>query len=147
MYYVLGTTVFMGGLAYGAVPAYRLFCEVLYSILCHLLQATAYGGTTQVADDLDKIEKMTKVANRLIRVQFNADLSSSMQWRFKPLQDELWVHPGETALAFYSAYNPSDKPIVGISSYNLVPYQAAYYFTKIQCFCFEEQILNPGEQV
>ncbi|VDM73019.1 unnamed protein product [Strongylus vulgaris] len=59
----------------------------------------------------------------------------------------MYVHPGETALAFYTARNPTDRPIVGISSYNLTPFQAAYYFNKIQCFCFEEQILNPGEQV
>jgi len=57
------------------------------------------------------------------------------------------VHPGETALAFYSALNPSQRPIVGISSYNVVPYEAGQYFTKIQCFCFEEQLLNAGEQV
>jgi cytochrome c oxidase assembly protein subunit 11 len=111
---------------------------------------------------MEKISKMEKVQERIIRVQFNADVPSSMQWHFKPLQHEIYVHPGETALAFYtgellanvfpllllfSAKNPTDKPIVGISSYNLTPFSAAYYFNKIQCFCFEEQILNPGEEV
>ncbi|KAI6197407.1 hypothetical protein M3Y94_01220300 [Aphelenchoides besseyi] len=86
---------------------------------------------------------MDTVKGRLIRVQFNADVPSSMRWNFKPLQHEIYVHPGETALAFFSAKNPTDKPIVGISSYNLTPFNAAYYFNKIQCFCFEEQILNP----
>ncbi|PIO65913.1 cytochrome C oxidase assembly protein CtaG domain protein [Teladorsagia circumcincta] len=101
----------------------------------------------EVADDFEKIARMKKVEDRLIRVQFNSDTPSSMQWEFKPQQHEMYVHPGETALAFYTAKNPTDRPIVGISSYNLTPFQAAYYFNKIQCFCFEEQILNPGEQV
>uniref|UniRef100_A0A915Q009 Cytochrome c oxidase assembly protein COX11, mitochondrial n=1 Tax=Setaria digitata TaxID=48799 RepID=A0A915Q009_9BILA len=88
-----------------------------------------------IADDMERIASMEKIKSRLIRVSFNADLHSAMKWQFKPLQKEIYVHPGETALVFYSAYNPTDKPI------------AAYYFNKIQCFCFEDQILNPGEQV
>jgi cytochrome c oxidase assembly protein subunit 11 len=136
MYYVVSIGVVAIGLTFAAIPAYRIFCE-----------STSFGGLTQVAKDFDKIENMAKVEERLIRVQFNADVPSSMQWNFKPLQHEIWVHPGETALAFYTAKNPTDKPIVGISSYNLTPFQAAYYFNKIQCFCFEEQILNPGEEV
>uniref|UniRef100_A0A7E4V0Z8 Cytochrome c oxidase assembly protein COX11, mitochondrial n=1 Tax=Panagrellus redivivus TaxID=6233 RepID=A0A7E4V0Z8_PANRE len=136
MYYVISIGVVAIGLTFAAIPAYRIFCE-----------ATAFGGTTQIAKDFDKIENMSRVEDRLIKVQFNADVPSSMQWNFKPLQDEIYVHPGETALAFYTAKNPTDKPIVGISSYNLTPFQAAYYFNKIQCFCFEEQILNPGEEV
>ncbi|CAD5208886.1 unnamed protein product [Bursaphelenchus xylophilus] len=136
MYYVLSIGVVAIGLTFAAIPLYRMFCE-----------ATSFGGLTQVAKDFDKIEKMNEVKDRLIKVQFNADVPSSMQWNFKPLQKEIYVHPGETALAFYSAKNPTDRPIVGISSYNLTPFQAAYYFNKIQCFCFEEQILNPGEEV
>ncbi|KAI6194832.1 Cytochrome c oxidase assembly protein COX11, mitochondrial [Aphelenchoides besseyi] len=136
MFYVVSIGVIAIGLTFAAIPAYRMFCE-----------ATSFGGLTQVAKDFDKIEKMEKVKGRLIRVQFNADVPSSMRWNFKPLQHEIYVHPGETALAFFSAKNPTDKPIVGISSYNLTPFNAAYYFNKIQCFCFEEQILNPGEEV
>uniref|UniRef100_A0AC35TFJ0 Cytochrome c oxidase assembly protein COX11, mitochondrial n=1 Tax=Rhabditophanes sp. KR3021 TaxID=114890 RepID=A0AC35TFJ0_9BILA len=136
MYYVLSLGVVFVGLSFAAIPAYRIFCE-----------STSFGGVTQVASDFEKIQKMEKVKDRLIRVQFNADVPSSMRWNFKPLQNEIFVHPGETALAFYTAKNPTPKPIVGISSYNLTPFQAAYYFTKIQCFCFEEQILNPGEEV
>lgn len=59
----------------------------------------------------------------------------------------LQVLPGETALAFYTAFNPTDKPVVGISTYNVIPFEAGQYFNKIQCFCFEEQMLNPKEQV
>lgn len=70
-----------------------------------------------------------------------------MRWNFKPQQLELDVVPGETALAFYTAVNPSDAPIIGISTYNVVPFEAGQYFNKIQCFCFEEQMLNPHEQV
>uniref|UniRef100_A0A0N4ZKE4 Cytochrome c oxidase assembly protein COX11, mitochondrial n=1 Tax=Parastrongyloides trichosuri TaxID=131310 RepID=A0A0N4ZKE4_PARTI len=136
MYYVLSLGVLFVGLSFAAIPLYRIFCE-----------STSFGGTTQVAKDFEKIKNMEKVKDRLIKVKFNADVPSSMRWNFKPLQNELYVHPGETALAFYTAKNPTDKPIVGISSYNLTPYQAAYYFNKIQCFCFEEQILNPGEEV
>ncbi|KAK0427571.1 hypothetical protein QR680_010301 [Steinernema hermaphroditum] len=136
LYYIISIGVIAVGVTFAAIPAYRIFCE-----------STSFGGLTQVAKDFDKIEKMKTVEDRLIRVQFNADIPSSMQWKFKPLQHEIYVHPGETALAFYTATNPTDKPIIGISSYNLTPFQAAYYFNKIQCFCFEEQILNPGETV
>uniref|UniRef100_A0A1I8AAH0 Cytochrome c oxidase assembly protein COX11, mitochondrial n=1 Tax=Steinernema glaseri TaxID=37863 RepID=A0A1I8AAH0_9BILA len=136
LYYIISIGVIAIGVTFAAIPAYRIFCE-----------STSFGGLTQVAKDFDKIEKMNAVEDRLIRVQFNADIPSSMQWKFKPLQHEIYVHPGETALAFYTATNPTDKPIIGISSYNLTPFQAAYYFNKIQCFCFEEQILNPGETV
>ncbi|KAJ1351669.1 hypothetical protein KIN20_007780 [Parelaphostrongylus tenuis] len=136
MYYVVSVGVVAIGVTFAAIPAYRIFCE-----------RTSFGGLTQVAKDFEKIANMKKVEDRLIRVQFNSDVPSSMRWEFKPQQHEIYVHPGETALAFYTAKNPTDRPIIGISSYNLTPFQAAYYFNKIQCFCFEEQILNPGEQV
>ncbi|VDL83564.1 unnamed protein product [Nippostrongylus brasiliensis] len=136
MYYVVSLGVVAIGFTFAAIPAYRIFCE-----------QTSFGGLTQIAKDFEKIAKMEKVEDRLIRVQFNSDVPSSMQWEFRPQQHEMYVHPGETALAFYTAKNPTDRPIVGISSYNLTPFQAAYYFNKIQCFCFEEQILNPGETV
>ncbi|KAI1722239.1 cytochrome c oxidase assembly protein ctaG/Cox11 domain-containing protein [Ditylenchus destructor] len=126
----------MTGISFAAVPLYRMFCE-----------ATGSLGTTQVSEDLERIEKMEKVKNRLIQVSFNSDTASTMKWQFKPQQKEIYVHPGETALVFFTAKNPTNKPIIGISSYNLTPFQAAFYFNKIQCFCFEEQILNPGEEV
>lgn len=135
-YYVMSLVIVAIGCTFAAIPAYRIFCE-----------QTSFGGLTQVAKDFDKIANMKKCEDRLIRVQFNSDVPSSMRWEFKPQQHEIYVHPGETALAFYTARNPTNKPIIGISSYNLTPFQAAYYFNKIQCFCFEEQILNPGEQV
>ncbi|KAL3107776.1 hypothetical protein niasHT_018099 [Heterodera trifolii] len=132
----LGWVFIMVGVTFAALPLYRMFCE-----------STGFGGTTNVAKALEHIEQMNTVPERLIRVRFNADVNSSMQWKFKPVQNEIYVNPGETALAFFTAENPSDRPIVGISTYNLTPFQAAYYFNKIQCFCFDEQILRPGETV
>uniref|UniRef100_A0A1I8AXB5 Cytochrome c oxidase assembly protein COX11, mitochondrial n=1 Tax=Meloidogyne hapla TaxID=6305 RepID=A0A1I8AXB5_MELHA len=126
----------MLGLSFAFIPFFKILCET-----------TSFTGITQIAENLDKIVNMERVDDCLICVQFNADVPSSMQWKFKPLQDEIYVSPGETALAFFTAYNPTNKPIVGISTYNLSPFQAAYYFNKIQCFCFDEQILNPGEEV
>ncbi|KAL3084873.1 hypothetical protein niasHT_034509 [Heterodera trifolii] len=116
----LGWVFIMVGVTFAALPLYRMFCE-----------STGFGGTTNVAKALEHIEQMNTVPERLIRVRFNADVNSSMQWKFKPVQNEIYVNPGETALAFFTAENPSDRPIVGISTYNLTPFQAAYYFNKV----------------
>ncbi|XP_057224878.1 cytochrome c oxidase assembly protein COX11, mitochondrial [Malurus melanocephalus] len=110
-------------------------------------QATGLGGTLGEGRDAERIERMEPVRNRRIRVTFNADTHASIQWNFRPQQSEIYVVPGETALAFYKAKNPTDKPIIGISTYNVVPFEAGQYFNKIQCFCFEEQRLNPQEEV
>ncbi|KAI1232419.1 hypothetical protein IHE44_0006879, partial [Lamprotornis superbus] len=109
--------------------------------------ATGLGGTTGAGRSAERIERMEPVRERRIRVTFNADTHASIQWNFKPQQSEIYVVPGETALAFYKAKNPTDKPIIGISTYNVVPFEAGQYFNKIQCFCFEEQRLNPQEEV
>ncbi|XP_053675100.1 cytochrome c oxidase assembly protein COX11, mitochondrial [Anopheles nili] len=136
VYYVAAAGVLTVGLSYAAVPLYRMFC-----------QAYSYGGTTSQGHDAEKVEKMHKVKDRIIKVKFNADIGASMRWNFKPHQTEIKVVPGETALAFYSARNPTNQPVVGISTYNVVPFEAGAYFNKIQCFCFEEQQLNPHEEV
>ncbi|CAD6227512.1 GSCOCG00001195001-RA-CDS [Cotesia congregata] len=133
-HYLTALGVVSVGLAYAAVPLYRVFC-----------QATSYGGT--VGHDASMVDSMKPVRDREIRVVFTADTAAAMTWNFKPQQKEIKVVPGETALAFYTATNPTDKPIVGISTYNVVPFEAGQYFNKIQCFCFEEQQLNPHEQV
>lgn len=90
---------------------------------------------------------MTSVKNKAIKVRFNADTAASMQWNFKPQQTEITIVPGETALAFYTATNPTNEQVIGISTYNVIPFEVGQYFNKIQCFCFEEQMLNPHEQV
>ncbi|KAK3409509.1 hypothetical protein EUGRSUZ_J01628 [Eucalyptus grandis] len=126
--------------SYAAVPLYRRFC-----------QATGYGGTIQRRETVE--EKIARhandgtVATREIAVQFNADVADGMPWKFTPTQREVRVKPGESALAFYTAENRSSTPITGVSTYNVTPMKAAVYFNKIQCFCFEEQRLLPGEQI
>ncbi|CAN8003272.1 unnamed protein product [Ixodes hexagonus] len=134
--YVSSLAVVVGGLSYAAVPLYRLFC-----------QSTGRGGRAFADESTEKIEKMQKVGHRLIRINFAADTGSGMRWNFKPRQSDVKVAPGETVLAFYTAKNPGDQPIDGIATYNIVPYEAGKYFNKIQCFCFEEQRLNPHEEV
>lgn len=91
---------------------------------------------------------MTPVANaRPITVRFSANTSDSLQWKFAPQQREVRVVPGETALAFYTAINLTDEPIVGVATYNVAPAKAGLYFNKIQCFCFDQQRLKPNEEV
>lgn len=135
VYYIAGVGILCVGMSYAAVPLYRIFC-----------QAYSYGGTTGVGNS-SVIENMKKLEDRLIKIKFNADTASSMRWNFKPQQSEITVIPGETALAFYKARNPTDHPVTGISTYNVLPFEAGQYFNKIQCFCFEEQLLNPREEV
>lgn len=120
---------------YAAVPLYRIYC-----------QSTGKGGQA-FADATDKVETMKPDKQRPIRIKFEADTGSMMAWNFKPLQSELIVVPGETALAFYSASNPRPKPVIGVATYSVQPYEAGLYLNKIQCFCFEEQRLNPNERV
>ena len=87
------------------------------------------------------------VLDRTIKVRFDASLERDMPWEFKPMQRQMEIKIGETGLAFYEAYNPYDRPIAGSASYNVTPYEAGAFFTKIDCFCFEEQVLQPGERV
>ncbi|KAG8129379.1 hypothetical protein E2320_016079 [Naja naja] len=134
--YLAAGVVGMAGLSYAAVPLYRLYC-----------QATGLGGSALDGHSSEQIETMEPVKDRIIKVMFNSDVHSSLQWNFKPQQTEVYVVPGETALAFYKAKNPTDRPIIGISTYNVLPPEAGQYFNKIQCFCFEEQRLNPHEEV
>lgn len=137
LYYFTGLGVLTVGLSYAAVPLYRLFCA-----------SYSYGGTTGTdGHDSEKVENMQRVADRIIKIKFNADIGASMRWNFKPQQYEIKVAPGETALAFYKAKNPTDQPVIGVSTYNVIPFEAGAYFNKIQCFCFEEQQLNPHEEV
>ncbi|KAL0783769.1 hypothetical protein Bca101_000014 [Brassica carinata] len=143
LYYLTAVVFGMVGLTYAAVPLYRTFC-----------QATGYGGTVQRKENLapslkggvkGPIHKPSSFWE--IVVQFNADVADGMQWKFTPTQREVRVKPGESALAFYTAENKSSAPITGVSTYNVTPMKAGVYFNKIQCFCFEEQRLLPGEQI
>lgn len=121
----------MGGLAWASVPFYDWFCRV-----------TGFGGTTGVSDVASD-----EILDQTIKIRFDASLERNMPWEFKPVVREMELRIGETGLAFYEAYNPTDRPVAGSASYNVAPYEAGGFFSKIQCFCFEEQILAPGERV
>lgn len=121
----------MGGLAWASVPFYDWFCRV-----------TGFGGTTGISTVASD-----EILEQTIKVRFDASLHSDMNWEFKPEVREMEIRIGETGLAFYEAHNPTSKPIAGQASYNVTPYQAGYFFNKIDCFCFEEQVLQPGETV
>lgn len=126
-----GVAVFMVGMAYAAVPLYDLFCRV-----------TGFGGTTQVADG-----GAEKVLDREVTIRFDASTVSGMPWEFKPAQTHTKLKIGETGLAFYEAYNPTDRPVTGSATFNVTPFSVGSYFVKIDCFCFTEQTLQPGERV
>ena len=120
----------MGGLTYAAVPLYRLFCQV-----------TGFGGTTQIADSAP-----TAISERVITVRFNADTAGGIPWQFRPLEREMRVHLGEIAIAYYEAENLSEETVVGSATFNVTPFKTGPYFSKVQCFCFTEQTLAPGER-
>ncbi|MEM9629313.1 MAG: cytochrome c oxidase assembly protein [Pseudomonadota bacterium] len=130
-YSAFGVILFMIGLTAASVPLYRLFCQV-----------TGYGGTTQVAE-----EAVPEALEETIRVRFDASIGDELPWRFQPAQREIEVRIGEENLAFYRAANTSDHPVVGTSTFNVTPHKAGPYFSKIACFCFQEQVLQPGEEV
>ena len=127
----VGVVVGMGSLAWASVPLYDWFCRV-----------TGYGGETGVA-----AAASDTVLDQTIRVRFDASLERGMPWTFRPEQREMEIRIGETGLAFYEATNPLDHPVAGSASYNVAPFEAGGFFTKIDCFCFEEQVLGPGETV
>ena len=134
--YLVSVAVAGVGITYASVPLYKMFC-----------QATGFGGETMTAT-MEQAAKMVPVADAdPITVTFVAQTSDSMPWKFKPQQRSVSVVPGETALAFYKATNPTDKPIIGVSTYNVTPLKAGVHFHKIQCFCFDEQRLGPNEEV
>ncbi|SLN54617.1 Cytochrome c oxidase assembly protein CtaG [Falsiruegeria litorea R37] len=127
----VSVVVLMGGLAWASVPFYDWFCRV-----------TGFGGVTGVAET-----GSDTILDQTIKVRFDASKDRDMPWEFKPVERTMEVRIGETGLAFYEAYNPTDRPVAGQASYNVTPYAAGGYFDKIQCFCFEEQVLQPGERV
>ena len=127
---LLGVALMMLSLSFAAVPFYNWFCKV-----------TGYAGTVSVATaGADEILEQTLI------IRFDASLEAGMPWEFKPQQHQMVVRIGETNLAFYEAYNPTDRVVAGTASYNVMPDQSGGYFTKIDCFCFTEQVLKPGER-
>ncbi|MGI9511863.1 MAG: cytochrome c oxidase assembly protein [Anderseniella sp.] len=121
----------MVGVAYAAVPLYQIFCQV-----------TGFGGTTQRADASPE-----KPLDQKITVTFDANVNSSLSWEFTPVQHSQTIRIGEQKLAFYKAKNTTSRPLTGTATFNVTPVGAGVYFSKIECFCFTEQTLQPGQSV
>lgn len=126
-----GVVVAMVGMAYAAVPLYEIFCRV-----------TGYGGTTQVA-----ATGADRVLDRRMTVRFDANVNPALSWKFAPARRAMTLKVGETGLAFYQATNTGTETLVGTATFNVTPDKAGLYFSKIDCFCFTEQVLRPGETV
>ena len=123
----------MIGLAFASVPLYRIFCQV-----------TGFGGTTM---RVDESAVPTQAAGKIVSVRFDANTSSALPWQFHPEKPTDKAAIGARKMAFYTAKNLSDKPVTGTATFNVTPTQAGQYFSKVQCFCFTEQTLQPGEEV
>lgn len=128
---LVGVAVTMASLSFAAVPFYKWFCQV-----------TGFAGTTSVAASAPETQSAETVL-----VRFDASVDASMPWKFKPLQHEMTLKIGETGLAFFEAHNPTNRVVAGQASYNVYPYTAGAYFDKIACFCFDLQVLQPGETI
>ena len=121
----------MVGLSFASVPLYRLFCQV-----------TGFGGTTQRAEAAP-----AQALGQTVSVRFDANTSGKLKWAFHPLQGSVKVKFGEQSMAYYEAVNRSEETLTGTAVFNVAPPQAGAYFNKIQCFCFTEQTLKPGERI
>jgi cytochrome c oxidase assembly protein subunit 11 len=128
---LVGVVAGMTGLAYASVPLYRIFCEV-----------TGFDGTPQRASAAP-----TEISDRVVRVTFTADVAGGLGWKFQPMQRNLELKIGENKLAYYVAENLESKPVTGRATFNVSPDMFGAYFTKIECFCFTEQTLKPGQSV
>lgn len=129
LFLCLAVIAFMVGLVSVSVPLYRWFCQV-----------TGYGGTTQISESVPQ-----KIFEREVEILFTANTHRDMPWEFRPEKNKIVVKVGENRLAFYHAHNPTDKTITGTASFNVVPDKAGVYFSKIDCFCFREQVLAPDQ--
>jgi cytochrome c oxidase assembly protein subunit 11 len=121
----------MVGAAYAASPLYRLFCKV-----------TGYGGTTQVATT-----SADSVLDRTIKIRLDANVSNGLNWKFQPEKPVISIKIGETVTIFYHVENRGDTDSVGVATYNVQPDLAGSYFDKLQCFCFSNLPLKPGESL
>ena len=124
---LVAVVVGMVGLSFASVPLYRLFCQI-----------TGFGGTPNIATAPDRV----KASERTIAVRFDANVNPALPWAFRPEQLEVRVRLGEPTLAFYKAVNQSDRAVTGTATFNVTPYKAGNYFSKIECFCFTEQRLE-----
>lgn len=129
----------MFGLGFASVPLYRMFC-----------QATGFGGTTMRGTEaqLAAIAAGGRAGTgRAISIRFDSNIAQGMPWTFQPEQRTETVRVGQKTMAIFLARNMSDKPVTGRATFNVTPDQSGAYFAKIQCFCFTEQTLQPGQEV
>ena len=129
---IIAFVFLMIGLSYASVPLYDLFCRV-----------TGYGGTTQKSS----LAPGSQGNYKNIQIRFDANVNNNLNWEFLAPKDEILVQPGVERIIYYTAKNLSDKTIVGTATYNVSPPKAGSVFMKIDCFCFVEQALKPGEEV
>ena len=127
----VGLVAAMLGLAWASVPLYRLFCQV-----------TGFGGTTMRA-----AKPSTEVLERTVTVRFDANVGPGLSWDFAALEPTKVVRLGENAMVSYRATNRSDRPVVGTATFNVTPDQSGAFFNKLECFCFTEQRLEPGQSI
>lgn len=130
---ILSAVAIMVGMAFASVPLYRMFCQV-----------TGFGGTTMRAE---APPPASDIIDREITVKFNADTAPSLPWTFKPDQHEITVKIGQQGIVSYLAKNKLQKSTTGTAIYNVAPAKAGKYFHKVQCFCFDEQTLTPGQEM
>ena len=123
----------MLALGFASVPLYRIFC-----------QQTGFNGTTQRADAGVTVQQAT---GHRLSIRFDSNVQPGMPWQFKPEHPTQTVTVGAKSMAIFVAKNMSDRPVTGTASFNVTPTQAGAYFTKIQCFCFTQQTLQPGQEV
>ncbi|MEZ5833722.1 MAG: cytochrome c oxidase assembly protein [Dongiaceae bacterium] len=128
---LVGIVAGMTGLSFAAVPLYRIFCA-----------ATGFDGTPQRAE-----QAPTEISDRVVSVTFTADVAKGLGWRFQPMQRGVKLHIGETKLAYFVAENMESRPVTGRAVFNVSPEVYGAYFNKIECFCFTEQTLQPGQRV
>lgn len=129
---LFGVAAGMVGASFAAVPLYRMFCQL-----------TGYAGTPRT----ENIALPTRIGERTITVRFDANVNSKLPWAFHPLQRQVAMRPGEEALVYYEAVNLGEGAVTGTATFNVMPDTVGKYFNKMECFCFTEQTLQPGESV
>ncbi len=134
--YNLGWYSMIFGIVYLTVPLYRLFCRSI-----------GLEGNVEQKDYSELSREKLKLMTRKLQIEFQSEVDPEMNWEFNPMQETLEIHPGETALAFYEVHNKSPKPIIGVATYTVFPEYASNYFSKIQCFCFNQQMVNSYEKL
>ena len=126
-----GVGLAMLGLGFASDPLYDTFCKV-----------TGYGGTPKIAE-----ENLSEVIDRTVTVEFDSNIAQGLPWKFKADQRRMDVKLGQSGLAYYTIENVSNQAVTGVANFNVMPVKAAPFFIKTECFCFEEQTIQPGESL